>query len=72
MPPNFSKFQFKQTIWDLKELDRWIYLNLDSRYCIKTNAIVIDNKITNVVEVGFEDAKELTMFTLACPLLNRN
>jgi hypothetical protein len=71
IPPNFSKIQLKG-FFDLKELDKWIYINLDSRYCIRKTTIVDENKLTTAIEVGFEDAKELTMLTLACPLLHKN
>jgi hypothetical protein len=71
IPPNFSKLLIKNFI-DTKELDKWIYLNLDSRYCIRKAAIVDDNKLTTAIEVGIEDGKELTMLSLACPLLYKN
>lgn len=71
IPPNFSKIQLKG-FFDTRELDKWIYINLDSRYCIRKATVVDDNKLTTVIEVGIEDAKELTMLTLACPLLHKN
>lgn len=71
IPPNFKRLLIKSFI-DTKELDKWIYLNLDSRYCIKKTAIVDDNKLTTAIEVGIEDGKELTMLSLACPLLHKN
>jgi hypothetical protein len=71
IPPNFTKIQLKN-FFDVKELDKWIYLNLDSRYCIRKTTIVSDNKLTTAIEVGVEDGKELTMLTLACPLLHKN
>ena len=69
IPPNFTKFQIKNFI-DIKELDRWIYLNLNSRYCVKKSTAVVDNKLTTIIEVGIEDPKEVSMMTLACPHLN--
>lgn len=69
IPPNFTKFQIKNFI-DMKELDRWIYLNLNSRYCVKKSTAVVDNKLTTIIEVGIEDPKEVSMMTLACPHLN--
>jgi hypothetical protein len=70
IPPNFTKLLIKNFV-DTKELDKWIYLNLDSRYCIKKTTVVDDNKLTTAIEVGIEDGKELTMFSLACPLLHK-
>ena len=69
IPPNFTKFQIK-TFVDIRELDRWIYLNLNSRYCVKKSTAVVDNKLTTIIEVGIEDPKEISMMTLACPHLN--
>jgi hypothetical protein len=70
IPPNFTKLQLK-SFFDIKELDKWIYLNLESRYCVRKATMVVDNKLTTGVEVGVEDARELTMLTLACPLLHK-
>jgi len=72
MPPNFAKI----TLRDLDRLDfrlieLWILQNLDSRFCISKNTgLVDDNKMTTVYEVGFEDPKELTMFSLGCQILH--
>jgi hypothetical protein len=72
MPPNFAKI----TLRDLDRLDfrlieLWILQNLDSRFCIRKNTgLVDDNKMTTVYEVGFEDPKELTMFSLGCQILH--
>lgn len=71
IPPNFSKLQIKKML-DIKELDKWIYLNLDSRYCVRKCTIVDDNKLTTAIEIGVEDAKELSMLSLACPLLHKD
>ena len=71
IPPNFTKLQLK-SFFDIKELDKWIYLNLDSRYCIRKSTVVDDNKLTTAIEIGIEDGKELTMLSLACPLLHKN
>ena len=71
IPPNFSKLLIKKFI-DTKELDKWIYLNLDSRYCIRKCTIVDDNKLTTGIEIGIEDAKELSMLSLACPVLHKD
>ena len=71
IPPNFSKLLIKKFI-DARELDKWIYLNLDSRYCIRKCTFVDDNKLTTGIEIGIEDAKELSMLSLACPLLHKD
>lgn len=69
IPPNFTRFQVKKFI-DMRELDRWIYLNLNSRYCVKKSTAVVENKLTTIIEVGIEDPKEISMMTLACPYIN--
>jgi hypothetical protein len=71
IPPNFTKLQLKGFL-DIKELDKWIYLNLDSRYCVRKSTVIVDNKLTTAIEIGIEDGKELTMLSLACPLLHKN
>ena len=69
IPPNFTKFQIKKFI-DIRELDRWIYLNLNSRYCVKKSTAVVENKLTTIIEGGREDPKEVSMMSWACPYLN--
>lgn len=69
IPPNFTKFQIKKFV-DIRELDKWIYLNLNSRYCVKKSTAVVENKLTTIIEVGIEDPKEISMMTLACPYIN--
>jgi hypothetical protein len=69
MPPNFTKIHLKN-FFDTKSLENWIYLNLNSRFCIKKSTAIDNNKLITVIEVGIEDAKELSMLTLACPILS--
>jgi hypothetical protein len=71
IPPNFSRLLIKRFI-DVKELDKWVYLNLDSRYCIRKCTVIDDNKLTTAIEIGVEDSKELSMLSLACPLLHKD
>jgi hypothetical protein len=72
LPPNFTKIKLTN-LENIKLTELWIYQNLDGRYSfIKTTGIGNDNKLTTVYEVGFEDARELTMFTLGCPYLHRS
>jgi len=55
IPPNFSKIYLKDfTHW--RDLDNWIYLNLDGRYCIKPSTIVDNNRIVSVIAVGLENS----------------
>ena len=69
MPLHFAK-TYTENLKDTHLIDDWIYRNLNSRYCIKKNHILDNtNKITEVYEIGMEDHKELTMFSLGCPYL---
>jgi len=57
----------------IKLIDQWIYYNLNSRYCVRVKqGLNAQRKIVDVCEIGIEDHKELTMFSLACPHLHKN
>jgi hypothetical protein len=67
IPINFAKMSSNR-VENLDIIDRWIYTNLDSRYCVRSKQIVDhNNKITEILEIGMEDPKELSMFALGCP-----
>ena len=52
---------------------KWIEQNLRGRFYVgKTVAVSNSNNIDNMTKVGFEEAKELYYFTLACPYLKYN
>ncbi len=53
-----------------KAIETWIRKNCKSRYYIgKSITVESDNSIQNKMKIGFEDAKELSYFALACPHL---
>lgn len=72
----FACPHFKYTFIDkynptlVKSLDSWIRKNLNNRYYIG-QGITLDNSNTIVynTRIGFESEKELSFFTIACPLL---
>jgi hypothetical protein len=72
----FAAPHFKYTSIDkynpslLKNLDSWIKQNLNSRYYIG-QGLDLDNTNTIVytTRIGFESEKELSFFTIACPLI---
>ena len=72
MPPNFAKITLKGLDHiNVRSVELWILQNLDSRFCIRKNTgLIDDNKMTKVYEVGFEEPKELTMFSLGCHILH--
>jgi hypothetical protein len=70
IPHHFAVIKIKIQPKDIKLLDIWINYHLNSRYAITKNfTIGHDNKMVEVIEVGMEDPKELTMLTLSCPHL---
>jgi len=72
----FACPHFKYSIIDkytptlVKSLDSWVRKNLNNRYYIGQD-ISLDstNTIVYVTRIGFESEKELSFFTIACPLL---
>ena len=69
IPPHFAKMS-SRNISEFDKIDRWIYSKLDSRFCVKKSYILDDsNKLVEVLEIGVEDPKELSMLTLGCPYI---
>jgi hypothetical protein len=73
---DFPAFHFhfthlsKNTPNYIKQIDQWIYQNLNSRYYVgQALELNQDNNIVYVTRVGFEAEKELSFFRIACPLL---
>jgi hypothetical protein len=72
----FACPHFKYTSLDkynptlIKSIDSWIRKNLNNRYYIG-QGITLDNTntIVYITRIGFESEKELSFFTIACPLL---
>jgi hypothetical protein len=70
IPAHFSKISVDVT--DIKLLDQWINYNLNSRYAIKkTFALDSNKKMNEVLEIGVEDPREITMLTLGCPYVHK-
>jgi hypothetical protein len=72
LPPNFVKVTIPmEYIHKIRDIDRWIYNHLDSRYCIRNvQAVDENNKLVMMTEIGIEDPKELTYMSLSCPYLH--
>jgi len=69
IPKHFSTLIITKKI-EIKLLDHWIQFNLNSRYAIQASLKLDSNKkISQVILVGMEDPKELTMLTLGCNIL---
>jgi hypothetical protein len=66
IPPHFAKMTSKN-VDKIDVIDSWIYTRLDSRYCVKKSYILDqDKKMVEVVEIGIEEPRELSMFSLGC------
>jgi hypothetical protein len=72
IPEHFSRLTVNKTV-DFKLLEHWINYNLNSRYALKKSLSLDQNrKMSEVIEIGIEDPKEVLMLTLGCPLLHDN
>ncbi len=71
VPPPYFEYILIPTRYNLiSSLEKWIEANLKGRYYVgKTVGINNSNVIEGMTKVGFEEAKELSYFTLACPHL---
>ncbi|NBO99401.1 MAG: hypothetical protein EBU90_04640 [Proteobacteria bacterium] len=71
IPEHFVKLSVPKNV-DIRSIERWIETNLNSRYAIQSNFKVgSDNKLTNIIEIGLEDPKELTLLSLGCQYLHK-
>lgn len=70
IPEHFTKMQVD--LVDIKLLDHWINYHLNSRYAIKKTITLDHNKkMVEVIEIGIEDSREITMLTLGCPYIHK-
>jgi hypothetical protein len=71
LPPHFETINFVGTIYNLEQtFSKWITENLKGRYYIGQTTILDDtNQYKKVIQIGFEEPKELSYFSLACPHL---
>ena len=76
IPEHFKSItvkSYKTNPVDFKMLNQWINYNLNSRYAIKETLVLdANNKMTEALEIGMEDPKEILMLSLGCPYLNKN
>lgn len=82
LPPHFEVVSFTEkelpsisplgVYFDAEDyIKSWIQNNLIGRYCVKIT--YQDNEshyFDRILKIGFEDPKELTYFTLACPIFH--
>jgi hypothetical protein len=70
----FPPAHFHYLILDLrshqaKKIREWIYDNLKHRFYLGETVTLDNNQLTFKVKIGFEDAKESSLFLLSCSLL---
>lgn len=71
VPKHFATMIISNVI-NADKIDTWVYRNLDSRYAIvKSLQIDSSNKMVEILELGIEDAKELSILGLSCPYLDK-
>lgn len=69
IPEHFKTVNVSMLI-DVNFLDHWISTNLNSRYAISRKFVLDQNKKMNeVLVIGIEDPKEITLLILGCPYL---
>ena len=74
VPPPHFEYIILPTRYNLaNSLIKWIEQNAKGRFYVgKTISLSNDNHIESMTKIGFEEAKELSYFTLACPYLKYN
>jgi len=70
-PPPWFEFITIPLTYNLEfSIERWIKSNLKGRFYIgKSVGTTRDKNLDNVLLIGFEEGKEMSYFTLACPHL---
>jgi len=66
-PPHFTCTTLDGLWCDIRDIEDYIYRNLESRYCI--TSVTIGNQ--EHVEIGFEDHAEASIFGLVINQINR-
>lgn len=71
VPPEHFEYVRLPMKYNLEDaLARWIEDHLKGRFYIgKTLGVDSSNQVATFIQVGFEDPKEVSYFTLACPHL---
>jgi hypothetical protein len=70
-PPHFEYITIEMRRYNLEQtIVRWIEKNLKGRFYVgQIYELDKNNKEIKVIKIGFEDPKELSLFTLGCPYL---
>ena len=68
LPQHFELVTMPLTYNINESIATWIIRNLKGRFYIG-RGVVANNQLEPVIKIGFEDHKEASYFTLACPHL---
>lgn len=71
--PHFEYITITDHRSDLvKFINEWIAYNLNNRYYVEKGiSLDSENHYINTTVVGFESKKELSYFTIACPIFHK-
>lgn len=69
--PHFECISISLDTYNLEHtITKWIEDNLRGRFYVgKITELDADNQFKKMIKIGFEEPKELSYFTLACPYL---
>lgn len=71
--PHFKIIEIKFDYSVEEKVSRWIYTNLKSRFFIGKVLVNTEEKRAEyAIRIGFEDPKEITIFSLSCPHILRS
>ena len=69
-PPHFEYVNLAMVYNIEGTIVKWVNNNLKHRFYVGKNVTLDgDNKLTQVLTVGFEETKDMSFFMLACPHL---
>jgi len=69
-PPHFECITIPLSYNLEQSIERWIIKNLKGRFfMVKTTGVDKSDTINVLFKIGFEDRRELSLFTLGCPHL---
>lgn len=70
-PPHFEYVTIEMRRYNLEQtIVKWIEKNLKGRFYVGSiHELDRNNKQSRVIKIGFEDPKEVSVFTLGCPYL---
>ena len=70
-PPSYFEYINVALTYNLEDsIAKWIKSHLKNRFFVGKNVILDNNnRLTQVLTIGFEDGKDMSYFMLACPHL---